>query len=191
MSRLSGTAAGSSTPDLAQHDDEDDRDAEEEDDLAAEPVSQPVTDTLTPSPGPVYHPVNADTASTTPASSPSRSPMPSSPRSKRESPRRSRSWKCHRGHSMEHRAVGVAPLHFVPWHRQTREVGVRRRPRRRPRGRSGHRAAPPGAPEGADRAPQAHAARRDPVLARAPRSSSSRASRCRHDLARDPDLFGL
>ena len=62
--------------------------------LPATPVSQPITDTFTPSPGPEYQPVNAETARTTPASSPSRSPMPMIPRSNRDSPGMSRSWKA-------------------------------------------------------------------------------------------------
>ena len=91
VSRLSGTAAGMSTPTSRRATTRTTRIPRKKTIFPAVPVFQPVTDTFTPSPGPVYHPVNADTASTTPASNPIRSPIPSSPRSRMESPRMSRS----------------------------------------------------------------------------------------------------
>jgi hypothetical protein len=77
VTRLSGTAAGSSTPSSRSATTSRTASPAKKTSLPRVPVCQPITETVTPSPEPVYQPVNADTVSTTPVSSVSRSPSPS------------------------------------------------------------------------------------------------------------------
>ncbi len=86
VTRLSGTAAGISTPISRNATTRTTSTPTANTSLPSVPVFQPVTDTVTPSLGPVYQPVNAETASTNPASRQSRSPMPSIPRSRTARP---------------------------------------------------------------------------------------------------------
>ena len=79
-------------------------------------MSQPVTDTFTPSPGPEYQPVNAETARTTPDEQPEAVADAEETALEEGIARDVSIGEGHRLHSMEHRATGVASLHFTAWH---------------------------------------------------------------------------